>query len=627
MIQRSIVRSRFFLVMFTAFLAVAACSDDDDPTGGGPNDDVPPGISAVTPVDAYHVDVTFNEQVTRSTAENEDNYSLIEAATPSPVSPREPAKAPGDPIAIAGATLKNDDRVVTLSTETSMAGLNVNLTVTGVSDVTGNGIQEPVTQGFLGSDTPDEAAPTILGRGPTPDATNIVLNPVVVVYFSEALFAAEHTWTYAGGEVAYTADIDGSILTLTPLAPLTNSTTYTVSVAGTDYAGNTSPFSQWSFTTTAIEDHTPPTLVSTQPVNNAINVNVSANLLLTFSEAVNAELFDVTLVPDPGEGTATSSNGGKTITFDPVAPLLDNQQYVLTIYPNGVLDLAGNGIEHLHTVTFTTGSTLESGAITGTIAGDAGSAAADPTGATVFAADGVPFGDEFNILGSTTVAGNDTYTVSHLGDGTYYLIGVLDTNHDGNFEPGTGDAVGGYGIDVGTQDFEADSVVIDGGTHATGINFSIYDPSAITGLVTYSGVYSEGEYYAYVGLFEADGFDPQNPGEPIAFGDAYWPDFREWGISTIDQPIPDGDYYVGAFLDVIVNGGLDLGEEPIGLFGGDNPQVVHIANGSDHSAIVIPLRDPLIPIHQAATIAWPARKHNPKLEHLLEMIRKAELKK
>lgn len=617
------IRSKFPLVAAALLaLALAACSDDSSgPGGGGTTDTTPPGVTTVTPVDAFHVDVTFNEQVTKSSAEDESHYTLTPVAL-SVVS----ATSTKGVIGVSDATLKNDKKTVTLTTSSSMSGLNFDLGITGVSDTHGNDITEGVSKPFTGSDNPDVTAPQIIEKSPAAGATNVPIGTTVTIKFSELLnnttFTGGVSWTSGAGPVEFSITHDGTQYTLTPAAALGYNEIQTIGLTGVqDPSGNTLIDTEWSFTTTNVTDHTPPTLVSTSPANLATGVNVEANLSLTFSEAVNQTIFDVQLAPDPGDGVATWSNGGKTVTFDPAVPLLANQQYTLTVYPNGVLDLAGNGIVGLHTVVFTTASSLEVGSIAGTISGDPGSEAADPTGATLIAADGRPFETSFNILGSTIVAANNSYTVSHLPDGNYWLLSILDTSGDGHLDPSDGDAIGAYGADFATADLDPDSVVVAAGAHLTGINFTMIDPTALKGTVSYSGV-NQGEFPVLVGVFTSAGFNPTD--SPVGVADAFGVD-HEWSFNTLDQPIPDGDYYLGAFMDLDFSG--DPGpNEPSGFYGGlPAPTAVHIANGNDISGIVIPISDPLTAATSSLNVAWPAAKHNAAFQRMAEAVRQAHL--
>ena len=627
------IRSRLSLVA-AALLAVslAACGNDSSPTGT-PTDTTPPGVSNVVPVDAFHIDVTFSEPVTKSSAENETNYTVVETGAV-PVAPRGSATAKGGGVPIVGATLKNDNKTVTLATGTSMSGFNFDLTVHGVADVTGNKIGEAgTTKPFTGSNTPDNTAPTVVSYTPLSGATNIAITSTVVVNFSESIKSATAQWVPGavtrtsqkslGVVVPFTSTIDGARLTLTADGPLAYNQTYTVIVAGTDAAGNAGTNTSWSFTTTANNDHTPPTLVSTTPANLATYVSVNANLSITFSEAIDTTRSNVQLVPNPGDGVATWTNGLKTVTFDPTLPLLNNQQYTLTILPNGVYDLAGNGILGLHTVTFTTGATLASGSIAGTITGDAGSPAANPAGAQVIASDSNPFnGPDFGTFSSVKVAANGTYTLPYLIDGLYYVVSVLDTNHDGNLDPSTGDAVGGYGVNFATNDLHPDSVAVAGGAHVAGKNFALYDPASASGTVQYTGNMSTA-HSVFVGLFDTNGFSPT---DSVVVGTEGSGVDHEWQFNSIDGLIPAGSYYVGAFMDMNDDGNYQPLTEPAGFYGGlPAPTAINMANGHDTVGIVVHITDPVVTMTASNSVVWPQAKHNARFERLVDLIRQNQL--
>ena len=620
------IRSRLYslaaVVVFA--IAIAACSSDDNPAGGGTTDTTPPTVSNVAAVDESHIDVTFSEAVSKTSAEDTGHY-IISAV----LFPAAPGAASAGGQSVVAASLRTDKKTVTLTTGVPMGAVNYTLSVNGVADTHGNSITTTVDKPFTGSGDPDATAPEIVSRSPAPDATNVGIGTPVVVQFSEPVtdisFNAGASWTSPGGPVSFNSQQDGTTFTLVPNSALANGTIYTVTLTGVkDLSDNTMADTHWDFTTTNVADVTPPTLVSTVPANLATNVDVNANLSLTFSEAVNQIEFDVALTPDPGNGVPTWSNGGKTVTFDPDAALLDNQQYTLTIFPDGVRDLAANGFVGVKTVIFTTGSALTDGSIAGTITGDPGSGISDPTGATVIAPTSSPVnGGDFDIVSSTIVAANNTYTLSHLPDGDYFPFAIKDTNDDGNLDPSSGDAIGAYGIDFALGDQDPDSVIIVGGNHATGVSFPMIDPSAITGTVEYSGTYADGFYPVFIGLFDTTGFDPSDV--PVVGTEAFYPGFVEWGFNTLDYvELVDDDYYVGAFMDVNDNGTFEQGVDPSGFYGGfPAPTALHISNGNDIAGIVITLTDPLT-ANSSASVAWPSTKHNAKFQRLCDVVRQSQ---
>jgi len=178
------------------------------------------------------------------------------------------------------------------------------------------------------------SAPAVTAQDPTPGETGVAANTPVQATFSRPMYpqsvtASSFTLTGPGGSsvaasVAY--DASAQTATLTPTAPLSASTTYTATVAGTAAAIDGVPMGapvSWSFTTAAVSNP-PPTVVSTSPGNGAPKTtSVSA----TFSRSldpttINASTFslrrpDGTIVPS----TVTYDDGTATATLTPSSPL------------------------------------------------------------------------------------------------------------------------------------------------------------------------------------------------------------------------------------------------------------------------------------------------------------------
>ena len=92
-------------------------------------------------------------------------------------------------------------------------------------------------------------------------------------------------------------------------------------------------------------DTTPPTIVSTSPVNNATGVALNAVVSVTASEAIDPATltnatFTVTLVGGPAV-PGTISVSGNTATFTPVFDFAATSQYIASV-STGVKDTAGN---------------------------------------------------------------------------------------------------------------------------------------------------------------------------------------------------------------------------------------------------------------------------------------------
>ncbi|MGD9982088.1 MAG: Ig-like domain-containing protein, partial [Hyphomonadaceae bacterium] len=113
-------------------------------------------------------------------------------------------------------------------------------------------------------------------------------------------------------------------------------------------------------------DTTAPTLVSSNPADNATNVQPYANLVLTFSETVQAGASgNITIYNSSGtvfQQIAVNDHGsvtfsGSTITINPSVDLAANAGYYINIDAGAVRDLAGNafaGITGSTALNFTT---------------------------------------------------------------------------------------------------------------------------------------------------------------------------------------------------------------------------------------------------------------------------------
>jgi hypothetical protein len=220
---------------------------------------------------------------------------------------------------------------------------------------------------FTTAGAPDTTKPTVIAENPVAGAIGVPTNQAVTATFSKAMNAntititspATFTLTAAGtppvtvaGLVTYASV--GNTATFTPNPALSASTVYTATItsAATDLSGNAVtaigglPLS-WSFTTGTAPVTTAPTIVSTSPVNGAINVLVNSTVNATFDKAmapltINSATFTLT---GPGgtviTGTYAYSAATLTATFTPSANLLAATIYTADI-TNGATDSTGN---------------------------------------------------------------------------------------------------------------------------------------------------------------------------------------------------------------------------------------------------------------------------------------------
>jgi hypothetical protein len=118
-------------------------------------------------------------------------------------------------------------------------------------------------------------------------------------------------------------------------------------------------------------DTSPPTVISTVPVNDAAGVSLSGNITATFSEAmdpsaINTSTMTLTTILNEGmtpasgvdavSGTVTYT--GMTATFNPASDLAPSTVYSATV-TNSVKDEAGNAMVNNYVWSFTTEETVD----------------------------------------------------------------------------------------------------------------------------------------------------------------------------------------------------------------------------------------------------------------------------
>jgi len=143
----------------------------------------------------------------------------------------------------------------------------------------------------------------------------------------------------------YTITVDGSNLldgTITP------------SVTATDVAGNVGSA---AVTPTAIKETIAPTVVSHIPTVNAMNVQPTNDIVVTFSEAVIVKVENINFSPAVTNFNLSGS-GSDTITISSVITLADNTPYTITLSTN-ITDEVGNPLAEIYSWQFTITTTYE----------------------------------------------------------------------------------------------------------------------------------------------------------------------------------------------------------------------------------------------------------------------------
>jgi YD repeat-containing protein len=209
---------------------------------------------------------------------------------------------------------------------------------------------------------------SVVGISPADQSTGVPINAQVLVQFNspvDSLTIGPVTLSNANVPVPVVPVLSNgqTTLILTPVIPLTESTQYTVNVAGVqDLSGNplASPATA-TFTTGTAADLVPPAVISVSPADTAMGTPLNAVVQVQFSEridplTVTANTLQVNpLNAFPISGTISVAADGKSATFTPATPLVSETNYFVNV-SNGITDLAGQSLSFFSS-SFTAGVT------------------------------------------------------------------------------------------------------------------------------------------------------------------------------------------------------------------------------------------------------------------------------
>lgn len=203
--------------------------------------------------------------------------------------------------------------------------------------------------------------PEVISTDPIAGAINVPTIKVISATFNEPMnpatinnstFLLQEGTVLVSGAVSYT----GSTASFTPSVPLKSNTVYTATITTGAKDNLKSSMIQnyvWSFNTGAV-----PTVVSTDPINNAANVALVKNISATFSTPMNpTTITSSSFILKQGTNVIAGgvTYSGSTATFTPVASFLENTVYTATIVKTSK-DLAGNAMVADYTWSFATGT-------------------------------------------------------------------------------------------------------------------------------------------------------------------------------------------------------------------------------------------------------------------------------
>ena len=205
--------------------------------------------------------------------------------------------------------------------------------------------------------TTTNTLPTLTSSVPTDNATNIAVDATIVLNFSENVDAEsggtiiiKKTSDDSQVESITVTDTDrvsgsgSSQITITPSSNFDNNTEYYVLISANafddissgSYAGIPSSKTALSFTTT----NAVPTLTSSVPADDATDVERDANIILNFSENVDAETGDIEIYKTSGDvlvetigvtSSQVTGSGTSQITINPSSNFDSLTEYYVLI--------------------------------------------------------------------------------------------------------------------------------------------------------------------------------------------------------------------------------------------------------------------------------------------------------
>ncbi|ATE60100.1 hypothetical protein CCZ27_09185 [Thauera sinica] len=311
----------------------------------------------------------------------------------------------------------------------------------------------------------DTTPPGITSSSPATPAYDVPVGGNIVLTFNENMQAGTGNIVITdnnGDErtIAVTdssqVTISGNTVTINPTNDLLPGATYSLTIADgvlTDLAGNGFSGDTWGWSGILFATDAPPTLASSTPVHSATGVAKGADIVLTFSESVQAGTGNIVIdngVGDTRTIAITDSSqitiSGSTVTINPTTDLVAGTTYTVLVPPSALTDLNGNAF-----------AGLDSGDLA------FGVAAAAVTGGVMLS--DVAAGSGGFVINGQAAGDLSGYAVSNAGD----------VNGDGLDDL----LVGAYGADTANGTDAGRAYVVFGKTDTTAVNLA--DVAAGTG--------------------------------------------------------------------------------------------------------------------------------------------------
>ncbi|MEI8086494.1 MAG: Ig-like domain-containing protein, partial [Paludibacter sp.] len=284
---------------------------------------------------------------------------------------------------------------------------------TAVKDLMGNALQTDYVWPFATGTT---ILPIIIATDPANLLTGVSINKTITATFSVPMDQSTitaSTFTLKNGAIAVAGVVstNGAVASYDPTNALIPSTMYTAKISklilnqdGSAMAKDTT----WTFTTAGI----PPTIITTNPVNQALNVPLNTTVSAVFSVPMNASSITTTtfsIRAGVNNVLGVVNYSGSTATFNPTSDFLPNTLYTVQI-TTGVNNTVGTALTKDTVWTFSTGDFAPEVVFTDPVNLDSDVALNKTISAT------------FNVAMDPATFSNSTFT---LKDGNATIAGVV----------------------------------------------------------------------------------------------------------------------------------------------------------------------------------------------------------
>jgi len=268
-------------------------------------------------------------------------------------------KVTGGAILSGDVTYNDADSTATFTSSTKFAD---NTTyeakvTTGVKDLIGNALQTDYVWAFSTGTT---VLPIIIATDPANGSTGVPINKTITATFSvdmDQSTITTSTFTLYNGTISVLGVVstNGAVASYDPTSILIPNTVYTAKISKLILNQDGSALAEdstWTFTTAGI----PPTVITTNPANEALNVPLNTTVSAVFSVPMNASSITASTF-SVREGVnnvlGVVNYSGSTASFNPTNDFLPNTLYTAHI-TTGVNNTVGTALIKDTVWTFTT---------------------------------------------------------------------------------------------------------------------------------------------------------------------------------------------------------------------------------------------------------------------------------